>query len=146
MNVTVQYTSSVYNIQTLPDAAASSQTTTDDMVLVYDYNTLKLLANVDVGSLDTATVMTAPNQALLINLQPYVSSKGTAYIGEYALWVGTNLYATATAPGTFAAPANGATGAGSAAHAYTSPQTILVNTLYNGNLTAATDWYKVVCP
>jgi thermitase len=138
--VTVQFKASVYNIQTLPDAAPSSQTTTDDIIYVYDFNSGKLLTSVDIGALDTATVMTAPNQILTINLKPY-----STYIGEYALWVGTSPYATNPAPGTFAAPAPGAF-AGSASHLSTAPQAITVNTLYNGNLTAASDWYKVTVP
>ncbi|WP_285573143.1 S8 family peptidase [Geothrix limicola] len=138
--VTVPFKASVYNIQTLPDAAASSQTTTDDIVNVYDFNSAKLLTSVDLGALDTAKVMTAPNQVLMINLKPYQT-----YIGEYALWVGTSLYATNPAPGTFASPAAGGF-AGSASHSSAAPQNITVNTLYNGNLTAASDWYKVTVP
>jgi hypothetical protein len=137
--VTVQFNSSVYNVQTLPDAAPSSQTT-DDIVNVYDFNSGKLLTSVDIGGLDTASVMTAPNQILMINLKPYQT-----YVGEYALWVGTSLYATATAPGTNAAPATGGA-AGSTSHSSATPQVITVNKLYNGALTAATDWYKVTVP
>ena len=137
--VTVQFKNASYNIQTMPDAAANSQTTTDDIIVVYDNASGRLLATVDIGGLDTATVLTSANQTLLINLKPYT----TAYVGEYALWVGTGLYATIPAPGTFAAPA---VAAGSASHVQTAPQVITVNTLYNGNLTASTDWYKVVVP
>lgn len=138
--VTVPFKASVYNIQTLPDAAPSSQTTTDDIINVYDFNSGKLLTSVDIGALDTAKVMTAPNQVLMINLKPYQT-----YVGEYALWVGTSLYATNPAPGTFASPAAGGF-AGSASHSSAAPQNITVNTLYNGNLTAASDWYKVTVP
>jgi thermitase len=135
--VTVQYNLPYYYVQTLPDAAASSNTT-DDIIRIYDSGTLKLLAQVDVGALDTAGVLTTPNQALLVQIAPY-----SIYVGEYAMWIGTTLYATQPAPGTFASPF---TSVGSASHSYLTPQVVTVNTLYNGNLMASTDWYKVVAP
>ena len=137
--LTVQFKSAVYNIQTLPDAAASSLNT-DDIIYVYDATSGKLLAAYDQDALDTVSLMTSANQALIINLAPY-----STYTGEYALWVGTSLYSAARAPGTFAAPATGGF-AGSSSHSSATPQAINVKTLYNGNLTSAGDWYKVTVP
>ncbi len=141
VSLTVPYTQPYYYVQTLPDAAPSSQAA-DDIIRIYDFNSLKLLAQVDVGTLDTAGVLTTPGQSLLVQIAPYVDSLNTSYIGEYAMWIGTTL-TTSPALGTFAAPV---TAAGSAAHVYTAPQVVSINTLYNCNLTTATDWYKVTLP
>jgi thermitase len=138
VNVAVQYNLPYYYVHTLTDAAASSNNT-DDIIRIYDATSGKLLTQVDIGNLDVAGVLTTTNQTLLVQIAPWSSY----YVGEYALWIGTTLYPTEPAPGTYAAPY---TAAGSASHSSGSPQSISVNTLYNGNLTASTDWYRVVAP
>jgi hypothetical protein len=138
--VTVQSQAPLYLVQTLPDAAPSSQTQTDTIVKVWDATSGKLLANFDLGALDTAYAFTTAGESLMVNIAPY----GGVYTGEYALWIGTSLYASASAPGTFAAPATGAL-KGSQSHASATPQVVTLNTLYNCNLTTS-DWYKVVLP
>ena len=141
--VTVQFTAPVYSIQTLADADPFSNLDgAGDIVSVYDSSTGRLLAFADNSILGTATVMTAPSQVILININKY-----NTYAGEYALWVGTSLYGGGAkqAPGTYASPAVGAF-AGSAGHTKDSPQAITVNKLYNCILTEGSDWYKVTVP
>lgn len=141
--VTVQFTSLVYNIQTLADADPLSEgEAAGDIVSVYDASTGRLLATADNGNLGTAPIMTSPSQILLFNIRPY-----NTYAGDYALWVGTTQYASTPkpAPGTYANPAAGAF-KGSSAHTRATPQVVTVNTLYNCILTAGSDWYQVTVP
>ena len=141
--VTVQFNAPLYYIQTLADAAPSSQTKEAGVIIsVFDLATDKLLGTLDGGDLGSAMLPTTTNQILLINIKP-----SKTYAGEYALWVCPSQYASTPkpAPGTFAAPAVGAF-AGSAAHTKVNPQVITVNTLYNCILTDGSDWYKVTIP
>ncbi len=141
--VTVQFNASLYFIQTLADAAPSSQKPEAGVIIsIYDVKTDKPMGSIDSGGMSTGMLWTTTNQVLLINIKP-----SKTYVGEYAMWAGPSQYANGAkqAPGTYAAPAVGAS-AGSAAHTKENPQDITVNKLYNCILTEGSDWYKVTVP
>ncbi len=134
---TIPYTLPVYWIQTFMDAGSTGAE--DDIITVWNQAGSKI-ATVDVGNLDNAGLVLTP-QTYKFSVTPFNASS----IGEYALYVSPTFYPAATAPGTFAAPDATAL-LGSQSHATATPQTILLNQLYNCKMPTTGDFYSVVIP
>jgi thermitase len=137
---TISYALPIYNIATLQDAGTAlnpdGSPVTDTKISVYNAAGTLILNNYDAAGLDTAQVILTPG-TYRIRILPYLT-----LTGEYALWVGATTYPYPLAPGSFATPILG----GSVSHALATPQAIVPMQIYNGNLTAAGDFYTITIP
>lgn len=134
---TISYALPLYWIQTFMDAGSTGYE--DDIITVWNQAGTKI-ATVDSGNLDSAGLILSP-QTYKFSITPYLATT----IGEYALYVSPSFYPAETAPGTFAAPDATAL-PGSQSHATATPQSILLNQLYNCNMPTTGDYYSVVIP
>lgn len=136
----ITYSLPIYNIATLQDAGTALDSdglpVTDTKISIYDAAGNMLLNDYDRGGLDTAQVILGSG-TYTIRILPY-----STLTGEYALYVSAGTYPLSVAPGSIAAPLT----LGSLSHALATPQPIFLAQIYNGNLTATGDYYKVVIP